>query len=66
MSLCNQSPLYKRMDVQAKYSFPELLATANAVIAKQVDLREGFYDRNDVALDLRHRPVRRPAHDRSR
>ncbi|MBI3837089.1 MAG: Si-specific NAD(P)(+) transhydrogenase [Planctomycetia bacterium] len=50
MSLCNQSPIYKRMDVQAKFSFPELLATANAVIDKQVQLRESFYDRNEVAL----------------
>jgi NAD(P) transhydrogenase len=50
MSLCNQSPIYKRMDIQAKYSFPELLATANAVIDKQVQLREGFYDRNDVTI----------------
>ena len=50
MSLCNQGSIYKRMDLQAKFSFPELLATANAVIAKQVELREGFYDRNEVAL----------------
>ena len=33
-----------------RFSFPELLATANSVIAKQVELREGFYDRNDVPL----------------
>jgi NAD(P) transhydrogenase len=50
MNVCNQSPIYKRLDLQPKYSFPELLATASAVIAKQVDLREGFYDRNDIAL----------------
>jgi NAD(P) transhydrogenase len=50
MNVCNSSPIYKRMELQPKFSFPELLATANAVIAKQVDLREGFYDRNDVAL----------------
>ncbi|HEY2892913.1 MAG TPA: Si-specific NAD(P)(+) transhydrogenase [Pirellulales bacterium] len=50
MNLCNNSPIYKRMDLQPKFSFPDLLATANAVIGKQVDLREGFYDRNDVAL----------------
>jgi len=50
MNLCNNSPIYKRMDLQPKFCFPDLLATANAVIAKQVDLREGFYDRNDVAL----------------
>ena len=49
-NLCNTGPLYKRMDVQVKFSFPELLATANSVIAKQVDLRDGFYDRNDVTL----------------
>lgn len=50
VNVCNQSPIYKRLDVQPKFSFPELLATANAVIAKQVDLREGFYDRNDIEL----------------
>jgi len=50
MNLCNQAAIYKRMDVPPKFSFPELLATANSVIAKQVNLREGFYDRNDVAL----------------
>ena len=49
-TLCNQSPIYNRIDVQAKFSFPELLATANAVIAKQVNLRESFYERNNVDL----------------
>jgi NAD(P) transhydrogenase len=49
-SLCNQNAIYKRMDMAPRFSFPELLATANAVIAKQVDLREGFYERNDVEL----------------
>lgn len=50
LTLCNSSAIYKRMDLAPKYSFPDLLATANSVIAKQVDLREGFYERNDVAL----------------
>ena len=49
-SLCNQTTLNIRMDAPPKFSFPELLATANAVIGKQVQLREGFYDRNCVAL----------------
>ena len=46
-----------------RFSFPELLATANSVIAKQVELREGFYDRNDVTLSG-HGAVHRPAHAR--
>ncbi len=49
-NLCNQGSIYHRLEVQPRYSFPELLATANAVIAKQVDLREGFYERNEVEL----------------
>src|SRR5262245_18720885 len=49
-NLCNTNPIYKRMDESPRFSFPDLLATASAVIAKQVDLREGFYERNDVDL----------------
>ncbi len=49
-NLCNQGTIYNRLDGPTKHSFPQLLATANAVIAKQVDLREGFYERNDVDL----------------
>ncbi|WP_437959254.1 Si-specific NAD(P)(+) transhydrogenase [Sorangium sp. So ce119] len=50
MNMINQSPIYKRMDVVPEYPFAELLATANHVIDEQVDLREGFYDHNDVRL----------------
>ncbi len=49
-SLCYQSPLIKRGEATPRFSFPELLATANSVIAQQVKLREGFYNRNDVPL----------------
>ncbi len=49
-NLCQQSRLGSRLDSSSRFSFPDLLATANAVIAKQVDLRGGFYERNDVAL----------------
>jgi NAD(P) transhydrogenase len=49
-NLCHQLAISKRLDAQDRFSFPELLATATAVIAKQVALREGFYERNDVAL----------------
>ncbi|KYF70656.1 Si-specific NAD(P)(+) transhydrogenase [Sorangium cellulosum] len=50
MNMINQSPIYKRMDVVPEYPFAELLATANHVIDEQVDLREGFYDHNNVRL----------------
>ncbi|WP_434046540.1 MULTISPECIES: Si-specific NAD(P)(+) transhydrogenase [Sorangium] len=50
MNMINQSPIYKRMDVVPEYPFAELLATANRVIDDQVDLREGFYDHNNVRL----------------
>src|SRR5688500_9438790 len=46
----NQSPLYKRLDLAPQFSFPELLGTASKVIEQQVDLRQGFYDRNRVPL----------------
>ncbi|MEX0978734.1 MAG: Si-specific NAD(P)(+) transhydrogenase [Pirellulales bacterium] len=49
-NLCNQVAANKKIDVQPRFSFPELLATANSVIAKQVELREGFYERNDVTI----------------
>ena len=42
INLCNQSSVCKRIDAQPKFSFPELLATANAVIAKQVDAARGI------------------------
>ncbi len=49
VSLCSQSSI-QRIETRPHFSFPELLATANAVIAKQVAMRGGFYDRNDVTL----------------
>ena len=49
VSLCSHSSI-QRIEVRPRFSFPELLATANSVIAKQVELRGGFYDRNDVTL----------------
>jgi NAD(P) transhydrogenase len=50
VNLCDQSAVHRRLDDQEKFSLPDLVATANSVIAKQVDLRAGFYDRNDIAL----------------
>jgi NAD(P) transhydrogenase len=50
VNLCDQSAVHRRLDDQDRFSLPDLVATANSVIAKQVDMREGFYNRNDVAL----------------
>jgi NAD(P) transhydrogenase len=50
LNLCNQRSSNRPMDAPPRFSFPDLLATANSVIAKQVQLREGFYDRNNVSL----------------
>jgi NAD(P) transhydrogenase len=50
LNLCYQNSVARPMDAPPKFCYPELLATANSVIAKQVQLREGFYDRNNVAL----------------
>ncbi len=50
VNLCSDSPIYKQMDVAPRFSLPELLATAGTVINKQAELRQGFYDRNGVAL----------------
>jgi NAD(P) transhydrogenase len=50
VNLCSQSPIYSQMGVVPQFSLPELLANANTVIGKQVSLRQGFYDRNGVAL----------------
>src|SRR4051812_3870551 len=50
VNLLHESPVYKRLDVAADFSFPDLVATANKVIEQQADLRQGFYDRNHVPL----------------
>lgn len=43
-------PLFREIAHAHKVSFPDVVRTANRVIAKQVDLRTGFYDRNDVRV----------------
>ncbi|HEX3728066.1 MAG TPA: Si-specific NAD(P)(+) transhydrogenase [Pirellulales bacterium] len=50
VNLCDQSSAHRRLDSQMRFSLPELVATANSVIAKQVDLRTSFYERNAVPL----------------
>lgn len=46
----NRNPLFRNLGKVAKFSYPELLRTAESVIAEQVDLRRGFYDRNEVPV----------------
>ena len=48
--LLSRSPVYKRLDVAPEYSFPDLVASAIDIVEEQADLREGFYDRNEVPL----------------
>ncbi len=50
VNLCHQGNVPHSLEGRPRFSFPDLLATANSVIAKQVQLREGFYDRNNVTL----------------
>ena len=50
MNLVNESPVYRRIDVAPNYSLPELLSTTNYVVSQQANLRESFYDRNNVPL----------------
>ncbi len=49
-NMCYHSAAFRRMEAAPRFSFPELLATATSVIAKQVELREGFYQRNNVTV----------------
>jgi NAD(P) transhydrogenase len=49
-ALFSHSPVYKRLDVAPEFSFPDLIGTAEKVIDQQVELRQGFYDRNHVPL----------------
>jgi len=50
LNQAHKSPVYKRLDIAPDYPFPDLLATARSVIDQQVDLRESFYDNNNVPL----------------
>ncbi|MCA9836967.1 MAG: Si-specific NAD(P)(+) transhydrogenase [Trueperaceae bacterium] len=41
-------------NIQLEFEYPKLLAQANDVIAQQVNMRYGFYDRNDVEIIRGH------------
>src|SRR5438128_491003 len=44
------SPLLREILRPQRVNFPELVQSATAVVRKQVDLRQTFYDRNEVRL----------------
>ena len=47
----NRNPLARRLGQQPVHpAFPEMLRTAESVIAKQTSLRQGFYERNGVDI----------------
>ena len=50
MTELNMSSMYKAAGVRMRLEFSQLRQGASAVIAKQVDMRQGFYNRNRVTL----------------
>ena len=42
----NRNPLFRGFGPHARFSFPDLLRTAESVISRQVAMRQDFYDRN--------------------
>lgn len=49
MMECNRNPLFRRLGT-ARLSYPDLLRSAESVMAQQVAMRQSFYDRNGIAL----------------
>ena len=43
-------PFFQRSVSNVKIDYPQLLKSAEQVIVKQVDMRQGFYERNDVRV----------------
>ncbi|TWT60080.1 Si-specific NAD(P)(+) transhydrogenase [Rubinisphaera italica] len=54
MTEFNSSSFTKDLGMTLKLGFPEMRRSAEAVIAKQVDMRQGFYNRNRVTLLFGH------------
>lgn len=50
----NRNPLFRSLGRVNRFSYPDLLRTAESVIAEQVELRQGFYDRNGIPLVRGH------------
>ncbi len=50
MTEANQNPLFHAAGVSLRLSFPDLRRSAKGVIDRQVDMRRGFYERNQVPV----------------
>jgi NAD(P) transhydrogenase len=50
MTEANRNPLFREAGVAMNLMIPQLRKSARAVIEKQVDMRQAFYDRNRVPL----------------
>lgn len=50
MTETNHNPLFRAAGLSASFSFAELRKSAASVIAKQVDMRQTFYERNRVPV----------------
>ena len=50
MTETNQNALFREAGVTANFSFAQLRRSAGAVISKQVDMRQTFYERNRVPV----------------
>lgn len=46
----NRSPLYRSLGRAVRFSYPDLLKTAESVIAQQATVRRDFYDRNGIPI----------------
>ncbi|MBS0209898.1 MAG: Si-specific NAD(P)(+) transhydrogenase [Planctomycetes bacterium] len=50
MTEANSNPLFRERIGTLRFSFSELRRSARSVIERQVDMRRGFYDRNDIPI----------------
>ncbi|MDX1964047.1 MAG: Si-specific NAD(P)(+) transhydrogenase [Pirellulales bacterium] len=50
MTEANANPLFRGCGVKVHLTFPQLRQSARGVIEKQVDMRRGFYERNQVPV----------------
>jgi NAD(P) transhydrogenase len=50
MTELNHNPLYREAGLTAQFSFEQLRRSAESVIARQVEMRRAFYDRNRVPV----------------
>jgi NAD(P) transhydrogenase len=46
----NKNPLLRAADISLQFNFPQLRKSANAVIEKQVEMRQTYYDRNGISV----------------